>query len=81
MPHLVGSEEHLLLPSKRPWPCAHWEAGRIWQQLMQTFPRLQGIILSHTKIPAGSFILKPLPSAVGKLIWEKRLDDKARKIW
>lgn len=43
------------------------------------FPRLQGITFSHTKIPVGSFILKPLPSAVEKLIWEKWLDDKTRK--
>lgn len=47
----------------------------------ENFPRLQGTTFSHTKIPAGSFILKPLPSAVEKLIWEKWLDDKARKIW
>lgn len=45
------------------------------------FRRLQGITFSHTKIPIGSFILKPLLSAVEKLIWEKWLDDKARKIW
>lgn len=43
------------------------------------FLRLQGITFSHTKIPIGSFILKPPPSAAEKLIWEKWLDDIARK--
>lgn len=42
MPNLVGSEEYLPQPTKRPWLSASWEAGMIWQQLMQTFPRPWG---------------------------------------
>jgi len=71
MHDLVGSEGHLPLVSKRPWPDTSWEAGTVWQQLMQTFPRTQGKTFSHIKIPVGYFILKLLPCAAEKLIWEK----------
>lgn len=81
MSNLVGSEEHVPLLSKKPWPYASWEAGMIWQQLMQTFSRPRGKTFSHTKIPVGCFILKLLPCAAEKLIWEKWPDDKVWKIW
>lgn len=68
----VGSEEHLSLPSRSLWPCTSWEAGTVWQLSMQTFPRPWGKTFSHTKIPVGCFILKLLPCAAEKLIWEKK---------
>lgn len=42
---------------------------------------LGGKHLVIQKIPVGCFILKLMPYAAEKLIWEKWTDDKVRKIW